>query len=101
MTQRLLGKGLKHQDLDDAADSSAGSRCGPETLEQSRGILRRPFVAGARVAGKQEAGKCDMLELAQIAQIVIERSVHRRRPRGRLIEPSLGDTDACLHRGYR
>ena len=66
-----------------------------KTLEELRAASLSPSPFD------EQAGEREMLELAQVAEIVVDGELRADHPGARLIQPALRDADARLHRGYR
>ena len=86
----LVTKRLQHQDFDDTAGSRSVVRGAKKPLQQSHRVRH-----GA--AGEKHPGKGDVLELAQVAEVVCNGQPPLTRPAKGFIQPPLRDPHPRLH----
>ena len=67
-----MGDCLQHQDLDQAAQPCARFRREEEPFQESGRVLEGAFRTVCCVLSKEHSGEGDVLELVQVAEVVIE-----------------------------
>ena len=92
---------LEHQDLDDAACPSTCFRRPKETLQEFWCLARGVVATLPSRTGQQQSGEGDVVELAHVAQLVLDGDAMRAGPAQRLAQLPLRDPDPGLHRGDR
>ena len=65
-----MGERLQHQDFDDASRPLPFFRCFQEALQESHCLKHGAFCTVARIPGQEHPGQGDVLELAQVAEVI-------------------------------
>src|ERR671914_780733 len=97
----LVCDGLQHHGFDEAANSPGCLGRSLETLQQHQRATRGLFVLVALPARHEHPGEDEMLELAQVAQIVVDREPALGDPRHGIGESALSDPEAGPGRRHR
>src|SRR5918995_5403519 len=97
---RLVGEGLQHQNLDRATQPPARFRRLQEALQESRCLEHEVVCTVALVSGQEHPCQGDVLELAQVAEIIMGGQAPLPRPVESFTQPTLGDPHPCLQRRY-
>src|SRR6266536_1476817 len=67
----LVGERLQHQGFDDASRPLPFFRCVKEALQESHCLKHGAVCTLARIPGQEHPGQGDVLELAQVAEVVL------------------------------
>ena len=97
----LVGKRLQNQDFDDASRPPAFFRCLQEALQESHCLKHGAVCTVALIPGQEHPGQGDVLELAQVAKVVLGGQALLPRPVEGFTQPPLRDPHPCLQRRDR
>ena len=97
----LVGERLQHQDFDHASRPLAFFRCLQEALQESHCLKHGAVCTVALIPGQEHPGQGDVLELAQVAEVVLGGQALLTRPVQGFTQPALRDPHPCLQRRYR
>jgi len=88
---RLMSDGLKNQDFEQASGPLPLLRRLSKVLQKSGGVVEGIIGALGRVRGQEHPGEGDVLELAQVAEVVPSRETSLTRPAEGFIPTAEGD----------
>src|ERR1039457_4567406 len=91
----------QHQDLDDASRPPSLFRRQEEALQELERLVNGAPCTFALIPRQEHPGQGDVLELAQVAEVVVSGQALLTRPAQRVAEPALRDPDPCLQRRDR
>ena len=92
---------LQHQDLDDASRPAPLFRRQQEALQEPGRLVQGALRTLALVPRQEHPGQGDVLELAQVTEVVIDGQALLTRPAEGFTESALRDPDPCLQRRDR
>ena len=98
---RLSRQCLQDQDLEDRARPAAGLGRVQESVEELDRVVEGPLGALSAELLEQRPGQGDVLELAQVGQLVVHRQSLAARPVADVVQPALPDPDPRLQRRDR
>ena len=81
-----MGDRLQHQDLDHTAQPSARFRRWQEPLQESGRVLEGALRTVCCVLSQQHSGEGDVLELVQVAEVVLDGQAGLTDPVKRVIQ---------------
>ena len=85
----------QHQDLDDASRPAPCFGRQQEALQEPGRLVREALRTLALVSRQEQPGQGDVLELAQVTEVVIDGQALLTRPAESFTEPALRDPDPC------
>ena len=97
---RLVSERLQRQDLDHAPYPAAFFRRMQEALQQSRGVVNGTIHPLALIPGDEHSRQRHVLELVQVAEIVVDGQASFTRPLQRFGHPTLRSPDPGLQSRY-
>jgi hypothetical protein len=97
----LVGERLQHQDFDDASRPLTCFRCFQEAFQESHCLKHGAVCTVALRPGQEHPSQGDVLELAQVAQVVRNGEALLTRPTEGFPQPPLRDPHPCHERRDR
>jgi len=97
----LVGEGQQHENRDGASRPPPCFRRVQKVLQESDLLVHDAIVPFVAIAGKEDPGQGDVLELAQVAKIVVDGEIALTHPAQGFAEPTLGQPDLRFHRSNR